>query len=139
MSRPGPVVLAVELGCSAILAFATAAPRFTSWRAWAIALVVVAWAQIAVAVGGLLRPTRPRFVCAAVVGGIAGGVWAFTVAGGHGVSHFGGGVGIALAAAAVVSAGILILRPRLGASWAPSATVLSSVVPVAGADDTPPE
>jgi hypothetical protein len=128
---PGRVLLAVLLGCSAILSFAVAAPHFSGWRFGAIALVVTAWAQIVAVVAGLVRPSRSLFRAVAVLSIATGGLWATVLTGHHGVSAFAGDMGVALSGAAFVIALTLALRPTIGAAWSSSTFVMSSLIPVA--------
>jgi hypothetical protein len=129
--EPGPILLAVALGCSAILLFMTAAPRFTSWRMGAIAFVVAAWLQVALAVG-VVR-TQRRAICLWVVGtsvAIAA-LWAAALAGHHVMNDFSAGVGIALSVSAMLATVVLVVKPRFGTGWQSSTLALGSILPVA--------
>jgi hypothetical protein len=128
---PGPVLVAVVLGCSAILLFLTATPRFASWRAGAIALVFAAWLQIALGVGGLVRPSRALFAWMAGANVAIAGLWVAVQVGHHDSSALATGVGIALSGVAVVVAVALALRPSIGVTWTSSTLVQCSVIPVA--------
>jgi hypothetical protein len=129
-ARPGPLLLAVVLGCSSILSFVVAAPHFTGWRIGAIGLVLAAWAQITIGISGLLKPSRALFRGIAILNVAIGALWAGVLAGHHS-SGFAGGVGGALSGAAFVLALTLALRPTMGAAWSSSTFVMSSLIPVA--------
>ena len=128
---PGPVVMAVVLGCSALLLFLTAAPRFSSWRMGAIALVVAAWVQVALGVAAALRQRRTLCLSIAGANGAIIGLWAAALAGRHVSTDFAAGVGVALSAAAALLALGLATRPHAGRNWQSSTLALGSIVPVA--------
>ena len=128
---PGRVLLAVVLGCSALLLFLTAAPHFSGWRVGSIALVVAAWVQVSLGVGGLLRGRRSLFGIVAVVNLAIIGLWLVVLSGHHETTTFAVGVGVALSGVAVLSAATLASRPFIVASWPTSTSVLSSIIPVA--------
>jgi hypothetical protein len=130
-ARPGAVLLAVLLGCSAIDLFVTAAPQFGTWRTGAIALVIAAWAQLTLGVTGLVKPSVSLSTAVAGVNVVVGSLWAVVLSGHHAPSTFAGGVGVALSGAALVVAAVLALRPALGAAWPSSSFVMASIVPVA--------
>jgi hypothetical protein len=128
--RPGPVFLGVVLGSSAILSFVVAAPHFNGWRIGAVGLVLAAWAQIAIGIAALLRPSRTLFRGLAVLNIATGALWAGVLAGHHS-SGFAGGLGVALSGVAFATALTLVRRPTIGAAWTSSAFVMSSLIPLA--------
>jgi hypothetical protein len=128
---PGRILLAVMLGCSAILLFLTAAPRFSGWRVGAVALVIAAWVQISLGVSLWAKAFRPVFLWVAGVNVSVAALWAVVLAGHHATTDFAAGTGAALSGAAAVTALLLALRPTLGTTWQSSTLALSSIVPVA--------
>jgi hypothetical protein len=128
---PGSAVLAVVLGCSALLLFVSAAPRFTSWRTGAVAFVIVGWVQIMLGLAVLFRPRRTLFLSIAAVNVGVVGLWAAALVGRHVNTDFEAGVGIALSAVAVVAGLALAHRPLIGRHWQSSTIALASIVPVA--------
>lgn len=130
-ARPVLILLAVVLGCSAVLMFLTAAPRFSGWRAGAIALVVGAWVQVSLGVGLFAKVRRPVLLWVAAVNVAIAALWAVVLAGHHATTTFAASAGAALSGAAVVAALALALRPSLGSAWQSSTLALGSIVPVA--------
>ena len=128
---PGPVGLAVLLGCSALLLFLTAAPRFSSWRVGAIAFVVAAWVQVAFGVVVVVRQRRSLCLWVAAANTAICGLWIAALTGHHVSTNFAGGTGVALSIAAVLVALGLTVRPLLGMGWQSSTLALGSIVPVA--------
>ncbi len=127
--RTGPihVLLAVVLGCSAVLLMAMLG-HLSGWRA-ALA-VTVAWVDVALGVACIVR-SRRWVTGLIMVGSLAGvGVWASA----HDVPAVPRSVlwtGVGLAAASFLAALALSLAPALGRRWSPSTLVLLSVLPVA--------
>ena len=126
-SRPLHVLLAVTLGGSAILLFAMVSGHMHGVRA--TIGVVAALAEVALATWALSRPSRTAFAAASLCNLAVAAFW-LSVAGVHTVSEATAGIGVALAAIAVLVATMLALRPRLGSTWSSGSTVIASVVPV---------
>ncbi len=126
----GRAVLAGVLACSALLLFVTASEQFQGWRMGALALAVGAWAQTALAIGVLVRPSRwilrlTTDVSLAVVAG-----WGVVLAVHRQPSVFGAAVGAGLSVLAITAAVLLSARPGLASSWKPPTLVLASILPL---------
>jgi len=128
LNRPVHVLFAVAAGGSAVVLFAMASGHLHGTRA--TAGIVAALLEVVVAVGAFTRPSRTLFVAAAVLNVAVAGFW-LLVAPPHDVTWATAGIGIALAAVALLAGAALAWRPALGTTWSSDASVLGSVVPVA--------
>lgn len=126
--RPLPILLAVTLGGSAVLLFAMASGHLHGARA--TAAVVAALAQVALAVGVLVRPSRTLFAVVAGCSVAAAFLW-LVLEGPQTVSLTTCVIGVALSGLAVLVGVVLAVRPSLGETWSTDAAVIGSLVPLA--------
>lgn len=132
--------LATALAGAAIIHFAMVPQHMSEWAPEGWAFLMAGWAQIALAITVVLRPTRWVMTLAALASLAFVAAWVVTRTVGP---PFGPHSGVAEPAAfidiaCVVLEGVAVLvaitamaRPRLGADWNSQALVLASVVPVA--------
>ena len=128
MRRPLPILLAVALCGSAVLLFAMASGHLHGARA--VAGVVAALVQVALAVGVLTRPSRALYALAAGCNVVLSALW-LVFEGPHTVSLTTCAVGVALSAIVFLVGAALAVRPSLGQAWSTDASVIGSLVPLA--------
>jgi hypothetical protein len=136
VAKPGRVMLATGAGSTAMVAFSLVAAHVNA-PLQAVALVVIAWLELAAAVLVLSRPTKRLLQGTIALNLVVVALFALnhTVAmpgtpRGAGVT-FAGAVTAALAALIIATALIVLWRPQVGAGWDSSSLVLATMAPVA--------
>jgi len=125
--KPMPILLSVAAGCSAVLLFSMASGHLTGAKA--TVGIIAAIAEVVWAITAVTKPSRLLFGLVAASNLVIVGFW-LVVRGTDRVSLTTTGIGIALAATAVVVGGLLGLRPDTGQHWESSTAVFGSLLPV---------
>ena len=136
LALPVRVVVATLAGVGSLLCFSLVAAHVSGAPLQGVALVVVAWMLLAVAVVVLARPSRHvvhRSMAVNAVVAVAFVInhtvmWPGTPRDG-GVTVAGWAV-FAVALLSIIAGAVALVRPRLGANWGHEALVLASMAPV---------
>jgi len=129
VGRPAAVFLSVLSGSIAMLAVGAALGEDRPRAATAI-LIIVAWLELLVAVLIIAKPSDSLVLGALALNTSFVIAWAVSVA--VGSTSTSGAIiltGLCVAAAAVLTALAMLLRPGISGSWESSTAVLASVVP----------
>lgn len=140
---PSPLLrasIAAALVGAAIIHFAMVPQHMAEWPAEGIAFVLTGWAQVALALGLVVRPRRWMLLASIATSLVFIAAWAVTRVWG---APFGPNSGVAEPSAFVdlacialegivaVLGGLALWRPRLASGWSAEALVFGSIVPVA--------